>query len=93
MLENIDSLNIDISTRKAQEIILNTLYNARSQGSLEVDLDILLNNAKTELRYFADAISILREESLIYSPSYGVFGITSSGIGEYKLRESMEALS
>jgi len=92
MLENIDSLNIDVSTRKAQGIILNTLYNARHQGSLEVDVGKLLNNAKTELPYFADAISILREESLIYSPSCGVFGITSSGLGEHKLRDTAGAL-
>ena len=88
MLENIDSLNIDVHTRKAQGIILDTLYNARQQGSREVDLGILKENAKSELLYFADAVSILREESLIYAPSSGVFGITTSGVEEFTLRKS-----
>ncbi|MGD9533858.1 MAG: hypothetical protein AB7V56_08830 [Candidatus Nitrosocosmicus sp.] len=92
MLENIDSLNIDINTSKAQGIILTTLNNAHQQGSREVDLGVLKENAKTELPYFADAISILREEFLIYSPSYGVFGITTLGREEYDLRKSYGAL-
>jgi hypothetical protein len=92
MIENIDSLNININTRKSQGIILNTLYNARQQGSREVDLGVLKENAKTELLYFADAISILREESLIYTPSCGVFGITTSGMEEFTLRKSARHL-
>jgi len=92
MLDNKDSHYVDLCSAKAQGIILNTLYNARQQGCREVDLGALKENAKTELPYFADAISILREEFLIYSPSYGVFGITTSGREEYDLRKSYRAL-
>jgi hypothetical protein len=51
-------------------------------------LGVLKENAKSELLYFADAISILRNELLIYTPSYGVFGITNAGIDEHNLRKS-----
>lgn len=79
MLENKDFLNIDVTTQKAQGIILDTLYNAyKKDKSHEVDLGVLKENSKSELLYFADAISILREELLIYTPSYGVFGITNT---------------
>lgn len=88
MLDNKESLNIDNNTHKAQGIILHTLYSANKDKSREVDLGLLKENSKSELPYFADAISILREELLIYTPSYGVFGITNSGIDEYNLRKS-----
>lgn len=88
MLEKKNSLNIDFNTCKAQGIILNTLYDAYKDKSREVDLAVLKENSKLELLYFADAISILRDESLIYTPSYGVFGITNSGIDEFNLRKS-----
>ncbi len=88
MLEKKNSLNIDVNTCKAQGIILNTLYDAYKDKSREVDLAVLKENSKSELLYFADAISILRDESLIYTPSYGVFGITNSGIDEFNLRKS-----
>ena len=88
MLEKKNSLNIDFNTCKAQGIILNTLYDAYKDKSREVDLAVLKENSKSELLYFADAISILRDESLIYTPSYGVFGITTSGIDEFNLRKS-----
>jgi hypothetical protein len=88
MLEKKNSLNIDFNTCKAQGIILNTLYDAYKDKSREVDLAVLKENSKSELLYFADAISILRDESLIYTPSYGVFGITNSGIDEFNLRKS-----
>jgi hypothetical protein len=65
------------------------LYDAyKKDKSREVDLAVLKENSKSELLYFADAISILRDESLIYTPSYGVFGITNSGIDEFNLRKS-----
>jgi hypothetical protein len=89
MLEKKNSLNIDVNTCKAQGIILNTLYNAYNKDkSREVDLAVLKENSKSELLYFADAISILRDELLIYTPSYGLFGITNSGIDEFNLRKS-----
>lgn len=88
MLESRDSLNIDVNTYKAQGIILNTLHKAHQEKSREVDLGVLKENAKSELLYFADAISILRNELLIYTPSYGVFGITNAGIDEHNLRKS-----
>jgi hypothetical protein len=88
MLEKKNSLNIDLNTCKAQGIILNTLYDAYKDKSREVDLAVLKENSKSELLYFADAISILRDESLIYTPSYGIFGITNSGIDEFNLRKS-----
>lgn len=94
MLENKDFLNIDVTTQKAQGIILDTLYNAyKKDKSREVDLGVLKENSKSELLYFADAISILREELLIYTPSYGVFGITNTGIYEHDLRKSNRSLS
>ena len=93
MLKNQNSLNININTCKSQGIILNTLYNAyKKDKSREVDLGVLKKNSRSELLYFADAISILREELLIYSPNYGVFGITSAGINEHDLRKSNESL-
>jgi hypothetical protein len=88
MLEIKNSLNIDVNTCKAQGIILNTLYDAYKDKSREVDLAVLKENSRSELLYFADAISILRDELLIYTPSYGVFGITNSGIDEFNLRKS-----
>lgn len=90
---NVNCLNIDNKTRKAQGIILDTLDSARKEGSREVDFRFLKENTKEELLYLVDAITILQEESLIYSPSYGVFGITTAGIDEYNLRKSTGSLS
>ncbi len=95
MLDSRDFLGIDTSTQKAQGIILDTLYTAYKEKdkSREVDLGVLKENSKSELLYFADAISILREELLIYTPSYGVFGITNAGIDEFNLRKLTDTLS
>lgn len=94
MLENKQFLGIDASTHKTQGIILDTLYTVyKKDKSCEVDLGVLKENAKSEMLYFADAISILRGELLIYTPSYGVFGITDAGIDEFNLRKSTHNLS
>lgn len=78
-----DSLDIDANTRLVQKIILGNLYNSYQKGVREVDLGDLKEKAKFELLYFADAIYALREKSLIYTPSRGVFAITKDGIEEY----------
>jgi len=76
-----------------QKIVLETLYDAHKKGISEVDLGIIEEKVKSELSYFADAISLLRESSLIWTPREGTFGITNNGMREYKLRNSIDNAS
>lgn len=73
-----DFSNIDVKTRRVQGIILKTLYDLRNKDSPGTDLGMMRENAVSELLYFADAISILREELFITAPSYGYFRITDT---------------